>query len=581
MIDRLWAVAGSDAIRHPCYDRTVKVAKLCYTLTSGDGMDELMRRFARRESEELFKQRCAITQHIIRPVIANINDAFMKVPRSDYVRTLRYEGDGENKKAAVLEAALAEYSSGMSVDNWLATRLLELNSTDPNTWLVTEWGSFDNRVTKARPYPFEVSSENAVDFSHDNRGELRYLTARTYRANPLKPDSPLVRLTLYMRNRTITLDEVHSAGEPVPEGAVKRGDKYWIQTECIPHNLGYVPAFRAGYVRDARTGGRTFVSHFDKAIDLFMKTIKVNSELDLTSALHAFPLVIRYAEDCDAEGCNDGMLHGDPPRTCTVCGGTGKRRPTSTQEEITLSMPRSKDEVIDLSMLHSYVTPPIEIIQWQDAYVDKLTHRCLSVIFNSEIFSQQQVTATATEKTIELQSVYDTLYPFALQYAQAFRFSVTTYAAVRGEAAGLTASLLFRRDFKLKSYDMLLDDLNKVNTTGASPVIRRQTEMDIARVMFADQPGQMLRYLVQDRINPFSGHAPNTVLSLLASDLVPRSKKVLYANLGFVLDELEEEEKAKGKSFYTLAPKDQDELVNTKLAVLLSETAPVRPTLTA
>lgn len=573
IIDRLKLVAEGKR-RHIDYHRTVEVADLCYTLATGVGMDKLMRRFARRESKELFEQRCDITRHIIKPTIRNISDAFQKAYRADYLRVLSYE-ETDSAKANQLEALMNQYKDGQSLDAWIKSRLLELNLTDPNAWFVTEWKDFDNNRSLAKPYPFEVSAKNALDFELDETGNPEYLIVSTVQGGTNSKGEPLVRFTAYLKDRSISLDEIESA--PYGVDVVQIGAKSYVVNEHKPHNIGYVPAIRVGYMRDLETSGRTFVSIYDSVIPFFEKTIKVNSELDLTAALHAFPLVIRVGEDCDAQGCNDGSVYDDEgnTRACQTCAGTGKKRPTSTQEEIIVSMPRDPAEVIDLSNLYTFVTPPIEIIKWQDDYVERLTKKCLSSLFNSDVFTRSEVAETATGKNIDLQSVYDTLYPYATHWATVWEFSVRTFASVIKRENGLSAFIQIRRDFKLRSYDMLIADLASANQ--ASPVVRASIERDLAHVMFADQPSNMLRYVVRERFNPFSGYSESRVSTLLLSDLVPREKKVLYVNMGWMLDEIEAEMSKSGVNFYTLPADRQAEILSEKLEYVMNETKPTRP----
>ena len=573
IIDRLKLVAEGKR-RHIDYHRTVEVADLCYTLATGVGMDKLMRRFARRESKELFNQRCDITRHIIKPTIRNISDAFQKAYRADYLRVLSYN-ETDSAIANQLESLMSIYKDGHSLDYYIKTRLLELNLTDPNAWIVTEWKDFDNNRSLAKPYPFEVSAKNALDFELDETGNPEYLIVSTVQAVTNSKGEPLIRFTAYLKDRSVSLDEIENA--PYGVDVIQINAKSYVVNEHRPHNIGYVPAVRAGYMRDLITAGRTFVSIYDSVIPFFEKTIKVNSELDLTAALHAFPLVIRVGEDCDAQGCNGGSVYDDEGKatSCQACAGTGKKRPTSTQEEIIVSMPRDPAEVIDLSNLYTFVTPPIDIIKWQDDYVDRLTKKCLSSLFNSDVFTRSEVAETATGKNIDLQSVYDTLYPYATHWAAVWGFSVKTFAAVIKRDSGLNAFFQIRRDFKLRSYDMLIADLSAANQ--ASPVVRASIERDLAHVMFADQPSNMLRYVVRERFNPFSGYSESRVSTLLLSDLVPREKKVLYVNMGWMLDEIEAEMSKSGVNFYTLPADRQAEILSEKLEYVMNETKPTRP----
>ena len=81
----------------------------------------------------------------------------------------------------------------------------------------------------------------------------------------------------------------------------------------------------------------------------------------MTSALVASPIPLRYADKCDARGCDRGVIT-PTGETCTVCNGTGKKqRPTSVQEEITVPLPDSKDDiVVDLAGMFAYIHFPPE-----------------------------------------------------------------------------------------------------------------------------------------------------------------------------------------------------------------------------
>jgi len=554
-------------LRHAHYDRTVELAADYLAYVTGEGLDKMLRQFVRRESVELFNQRVKITQHITTTVVSNIEDVFRKTSRSNYRRTLEYEGDTDGDgKAAALEAILKKFNGELTVDGWCNTRLLELNFTDPNTWVVLEWKAFDNRYKSAQPYPFEVPADCALDFKFDPRGELLYLIAKA--TAPGMNDRPLDRLTLYLPTRSVSLDQIED-DDPRKMSAEIFGGKFWVLTEHPPHNLGFVPAMRAGYKRDALTKGATYLASYHSAVPYLKKSIKTNSELDLTASLHAFPVVIRAQDDCDAMGCMNGRvvaLDGNET-TCQSCGGKGKKKPTSTQEEIVVSMPSSPDQVVDLEKLLVYKSPDIGILQWQTAYVDALTKAAKEAVFASEIFTKSAVAETATGKMLDLDSVYDTLYGYALKLSSMWEFLVHGVAKITQKNAGLYARLLVQRDAKLKGFDALMGDLKAVGETGAGPAVRQSVEDDIARVMFADEPGKYKKWQVRERFNPFSGQTEEKILFLLTSDLVPKPKKILYANLGNIFDQIDREQ----PDFYKMEAGKQAGIVEAKTAALVLE----------
>lgn len=566
IIARLLKVADK-GLRHANYDRTVRLAADYLAYVTGEGLDKMLRQFVRRESPELFRQRVDITQHIVTTVVSNIEDVYRKTSRSNYRRTIEYQGDvNADGKTAALEAILKKFNGELTVDGWCNTRLLELNFTDPNTWVVLEWKDFDNRYKSAQPYPFEVSADCALDFKFDPRGELLYLIAKA--TAPGMNDRPLDRLTLYLPTRSVSLDQIED-DDPRKMTAEVFGGKFWVLTEHPPHNLGFVPAMRAGYKRDPLTKGATYLASYHAAVPYLKKSIHTNSQLDLTAALHAFPVVIRAQDDCDAVGCINGRVVAmdGQETTCQVCGGKGKKKPTSPQEEIVVSMPSSPDQVVDLEKLLVYKSPDIGILQWQTAYVDALTKAAKEAVFASEIFTKSAVAETATGKMLDLDSVYDTLYAYGQKLSSMWEFLVTGVAKITQKDAGLYARLLVQRDAKLKGFDALMGDLKEVSETGAGPAVRQSVEDDIARVMFADEPEKYRKWQVRERFNPFSGQTEEKILYLLTSDLVPKKQKILYANLGNIFDQIDREH----PDFYKMEAGKQAGIVEAKTAALVLE----------
>lgn len=97
--------------------------------------------------------------------------------------------------------------------------------------------------------------------------------------------------------------------------------------------------------------------------------------------------------------------------------------------------------------------------------------------------------------------------------------------------------------------------------------------------MFADEPQAFMRWQVRERFNPFSGQRDENILLFLAGNLVPPAKKVLYANLGSIFDELETEYAGQGIDFYQLEYTRQKAAVDEKVQSLMQQTAAAAPIL--
>lgn len=554
---------------HPYYDRVVSLAKRYTALATGENIAAYMKPYSRREDADLFKARCEITNQITPSVISNLFAGTEKAFRSHYRREIGY-GDGENAdaKAAEFEAMLSKYAGGMGVDDFLKERLLELNATDPNAWIVQEWKDFDNYREYADVYPFEASSESAIDYYFE-RGELQYLTVLTYIPNIKDPERPLKKYTCYQKNFASTLRQTgknigaSTLSELTPGGEISIEGEVWQYDEFI-HNLGEVKAIRAGYKRDKVTNGSTYVWPIESAEPFLMKSLKVVSELDLTAANVAMPISIRYGDECNAPGCNGGYV-GESH--CRSCEGSGKKKsPTSVLEEIVVTpMPSSPDGMLDLSKMLIYVSPDVSILQWQQGYVKELAADCRRAYFNSEIFDAKEVQETATGKSIDQQNANDVVYKFFKFYASAWQFTVYAIADITSKREGLIAQIIVSRDLKLKTLEELMADLESANASGAGPAAKQAIEWDMMRIIYADSPKEFAEWEIKERFNPFSGYTEDAKMVWAQSPLVPKEQRVLYANLGYIFDQIGVE----NPNFYKLPYPSQREVVNEKVAQII------------
>lgn len=560
--------------RHTWYSRTIELAALYRKLVTGDGLDDLLRQFVQREDDASFKQRKTLTHHVVTTTVKNLMDVVRKVPRANYQRILQAETP---KAAEELETALKSFWGVKSIDDYIKTRWLELNATDPNAFVVVEFKPFDNNIERAKPYPYEVSSTVAVDFSTENN-VLQHLIVKNQGATG-------DRYTVYLQNETFALTQypktVQQTSLQIEDGQyIMNADGGWFRsgqllfelTFEIPHNAGFVPAMRCGYLRDQWSNGQTFVSPYDPATPLLLKSIKVNSEMDLTMALSAFPFRLEYAPKCDALDCYNGYTN-DGSAVCTSCKGSGHKSVVSAQEKLVLTLPKVGGELFDLEKLVVFKSPQVDILAFQQQYVDGLTASCKAAMFNSDIFTKQQVSDTATGKRIDLDNVYDTLFDCALGMGDAWTFLVKTSANFMQLDKKLRAELIFAKDFKLKGMSDLLDDLESANRSEAGPEVKRAIHTDLARLIFADNSYDFARWDAKTRINPFAGYSESQVGLALSDPSVPQRYKTLYLMLGAIFDELEAESVATGKDFYMIAPAEQRKLVNDKVASYMAETS--------
>ena len=126
-------------------------------------------------------------------------------------------------------------------------------------------------------------------------------------------------------------------------------------------------------------------------------------------------------------------------------------------------MPKNAANMIDLEKLLVFKTPEVEFIKWMDEYVDNLTRKSIRAVFNSDIFTRSEIAETATGKLLDLDNIYDALFPYMQQYSHVWQFFVRGVADITDRGKGLRARLVIRRDGKLKTFDSLMSDWKSAN----------------------------------------------------------------------------------------------------------------------
>ena len=232
---------------------------------------------------------------------------------------------------------------------------------------------------------------------------------------------------------------------------------------------------------------------------------------------------------------------------------------------IYIRMAADKEEDISLDNIAKYLTPEVALLEFQEQYIEKLTFKCKQAMFNSDIFTKQQIVETATEKTINLDNVYDTLYPFALKFSQDWKFMVKLVANLTDMNKGLVVAHSFSKDFKFKTKDDYINDRRRAVEANAPDEVIRTIDDEIVRIDHADNPEEFKKYLVKQDFYPFSGKSQEEIIDIKSRKTVPEEVIVLDDNYGYIFDELEQE----NPTFYDMDKGEQKELIKKKVADII------------
>lgn len=526
---------------HQDYVRVTEIAEKYYQLKTGDGIEDLLKKIEKRTSDEEFQQIKDIYRSIIPATLNSTKLPFQKAARKPpIVRMIDFESQVEGKKTE-LEEYINTYWGDKSLEKYLEYAFIDYNYIDPNAFLITEFNEFDPNTEKASPYPFVADSKQAIMFEYINE-ILEYLVVRL----PIKfmdgtTERDGVKYTMYLGMDTIVLSQV--AGKVSSEGndVIEIKDKYFEVIYFEPKNEK-VPAIRFGFIRDEQTKGRTFVSVFHSVIGFLEKTLKIDSELDLSCAMVAFPQRFGYRSPCKNQACNKGTLLDG--KECPACHGTGWEEAHKGTQDITyLTLPRNptNTDLVDLNNLLVYKYPPIDLLTFQKEYLEYLKQTAYELMFNVDRFTRSQVAITATESVQGQDNMNDTLYPFARHYSSVWEFVVRDIATFTDLREGLEVQHKFPNDFKFKTLAELMTELKMAKDAGASTSTISAIEDDINEILYSDRPGSLKEMRIKNQINPFRGYSEANIRFIISQGNTTQYNRTLWENLESIFQELEQE----------------------------------------
>jgi len=591
-------------IKHQDYERVTKIAEDFTIYATGVGVGQKLARFNPRETEEQFTQRLLLTKPTTQDMFNSCLGPINKVGKTPAKEAFEFKNkESKDEQAKELAESASKFYGKKSVKSYLIERLPQMDSTDPNGFIVIEFYNTSDKegVYKYQGYPFEVNSKEAINYFYKNN-TLQWLIVEND-ATMLDRDAKIVaanKYTIYLSNESIVATQVHKdliddykAANKIEQvlkednylaypTELQQGKKYILECskerffvlELFEHKIGFVPANRVGSVSDIATRNRTCVPLIMPAQPYFEKSIKAVSEFDLSTCLHLFPQKIQYTDACDGEPTKEGLIachQGFSPGgvICKACNGSGMKVHKSSMDLIQLRLPKNPEDMMNLENLLVYKYPPIDLLKFQEELaLHKYRYMANKAVYNSEVFASEG-TNTATEKLVDLEAVYDTLAPYAENWSEMYVFIMEALAALLSIDVKVFHS--FPKDFKMVTYQQLLEQYKIANENNAPSYIKKALTRDLSNKLYVDQPEELHKIAVKEKFYPFPGKTDQDIMAIITNDLTTEENKVLQNHFDYIFNEVEFEQRQKEIDFYLLNEVTQKALIEAKVAELIKE----------
>lgn len=573
------------ALTHPDYTRTVEYADKCKKLETGN-IRTLLRRFVARETEAEYQVRLDLTVSTLKAVWNELRTPFKQVSRlkgSQVERRFDYEdlSDAEQtRRRAILQGLADTYYQSKPIEDFLSDHVVgAVAMSDPNAWLLTEFRPFNFRTERARPYPLILPSSAVVDFTRE-AGNVTSMCARTQVALP--DGGSGWRYTVYLANESVDYWPVVTISgtltPTMPQGSAvageirdEQGAVLW-QYRILEHRAGRVPVTPLGYALDSETDGRTYVSPLDPAICFLEKELHTGSEFDIVMKRQTHPHKSMFIESCSA--CTNGRKN--PDTICDVCGGSGLSPVQESAAEVrTFRLPRDIEDLGKMPKLGDmthFSTPPIDIPRFQLEYTDYLVARAQRTLFNTNTLTKTTVATTATERLAEASQKNTALAPMADFISGTYEYHAQVAAGYADVAEGLSVVYKFPYELVAPELSDLIEVYGNAVKAQLDAMFLQEMYIDITRRKLADNPEKLAKFSVKQRYVPYIGCSDEYVAKLWAMGGIPTPKFVLRMEQDSIFYELERDNPA----FYTLAPKQQQQLVDAKVAELAAQLTPAK-----
>lgn len=569
----------------PGYARSLEIARDAREVfaETSEGQRRVIEGIRAGESKTALDLRLRVSNPVTGAALAGPLSYQSKIPRAPE-RQERFSYPPDAGLQARAETAFERFFEGDTLYGYLFSQSCISNNFDPGAWIVFEVVEEDGIL---RPYPVEVSSEEAIWNQYDRFGELEYLVFVRMEKAAIAPGREVEYRHWWAYGRETAAEAVEVKqgvetqdgwqGQTIMEGAAK------LQIAWMEYDIGlpFVPAVQLGAYRD-NIRPECNALFYQAAVPILRDMMHKSTTLHGMEIAQGFPKRFSFVKACDSQNeqgavCTGGYYGGirEKDMMCKQCHGSGKVKQASELEEVELLWPEGMDKeyMIDLTKLIYDHRPPIDALSYFNDKLNAYFRLIGALIFNQDLTEGVSM-KTATEINAAEQSITNHLRFMAEKIENAWEFAHLCYIAYSGGSPEkCDVGLSHPDDMQVSPLSAVLADLSQARASGAPIQAIDALEKRILHRLYKNEAVRVSDAVAFSQHLPWRDKSPAEAAAISQSRQWDDPDRIVYENFSRIQAEVSAA--LNGLPFSKLNWQAQKERIARAVELIVSQAKPV------
>ncbi len=519
---------GNYANRTLCTGLANKLKTHAYGLLPHDLIDE--RRPS--EPEEIKAYRAKIYVPITKKSLSKVISSLEKIRRSqDW--SIQYNAEAVPKvitEQETLERYCEEdYPMFRSITNWAFSELLRKYLLDANGIIaIIPMEMPESNAEYIRPVAQFFDSDQIVDYA-----EGQYVVLRSRDTSTYKNASGRIINTNGAIFYILTPTQIARY-----EQINNKGDLQAVQ--IYDHNIGYLPAFKAGGIFNARVNNETiFESRLAGMVPSLDEAAREYSDLqaEIVQHIHSEKYAYTNTECPECHGIGKIKDKDGKDKTCPRCGGHGSVLNVSPYGVHLIDAAKAGEQNLPAPPI-GYIQKSADIARLQDERVRQHIYDALSAI-NMEFLAETPLSQSGVAKAFDrdelnnfvnavaedLVRILDSVYALICEYRYLHIVPNTE------QRRAMLPAINVPTKYDILNTSNLMAELTAARSANINPVVLKELEIDYAKKQFCTAPDVACMTECTFDLDPLFGIKEDEKMTMLANGGITEQDYIISCNI--------------------------------------------------